>query len=459
MKDWTAILADDDCVKLSGIDVDGILRGKLISKKKFLSVAETGFGFCSVIFGWDMHDRTYNRSTNVTDEAGGFGDLHAVIDLESFTRIPWENNVPFFYVYFYNPDQTVLAPCPRSLLRDVSKLAADMGYTPMAGSELEFYHYKETGASVIEKNGKNLTPMTAGMFGYSVQRPVLNKEYYYDVWNSANAMDVNIEGWHCESGPGVYEAAITYAEALKVADRTSLFKLTCKSVGPKYGVMPCFMAKPHHGLPGNSGHLHLSLLDSTGKNILCRDEPDPNPKYPDTAYLTEEGKHFLAGILAGLKDIMPILAPNINSYKRLIEHYWAPVTVSWGYEHRIASVRFISPPSCPPKGTRFEVRTPGADVNTHFALAALFALGIRGIKLKLPLTVPPMGAIDDHSTIDRLPKSLRTATEAFMSPTSLAREVLGNEFVDHFGKTRLEECDLWDDAVTDWEVTRYIETA
>lgn len=214
------------------------------------------------------------------------------------------------------------------------------------------------------------------------------------------------------------------------------------------------MAKPREGLPGNSGHMHVSIVSDSGKNLFARDTPDPSPSYPELAYLSDLGRHFLAGLLTGLPDIMPLFAPTINSYKRLVENFWAPVTVSWGLEHRAASIRLISPPTASAKATRFEVRVPGADANPHFALAAIIAIGWRGVEKKLEVPVPPLGKGEDTSSASdqgaRLARNLKDATELFMRPGSVAREVFGDEFVDHFGGTREHEVRLWQEAVTDW---------
>lgn len=150
---------------------------------------------------------------------------------------------------------------------------------------------------------------------------------------------------------------------------------------------------------------------------------------------------------------MPLLAPTINSYKRLVENFWAPVTVSWGLEHRSASIRLISPPVSPPKATRFEIRTPGADANPHFVLGAILALGMYGVENELDLPVPPLKKGEDTNNAspgERLPNSLKEATAKFMAEGSMARKVFGDEFVDHFGGTRTHEVKLWDEAVTDW---------
>jgi len=305
--------------------------------------------------------------------------------------------------------------------------------------------------------------LTEGMFGYSLTRPVHNQEYYYKVFDTCATFDCGIEGWHTESGPGVFEAALEFGEIRAMADRAALFKYVVKSISSKYGITPCFMAKPRSGLPGNSGHMHISLVDpKSGKNLLFRETKDPNPPYADLAHLSDLGRHFLAGLIDGLPDIMPLFAPTINSYKRLVENFWAPVTVSWGLEHRAASIRLITPPTASSKATRFEVRTPGADTNPFLVLAAILATGWRGVEKKLEIKVPPLGKGEetggksDKGT--RLAKSLKEATDTFKRKSSVAREVFGDEFVDHFAGTREHEIRLFDEAVTDWEFKRYIET-
>lgn len=232
-------------------------------------------------------------------------------------------------------------------------------------------------------------------------------------------------------------------------------RYTVKSVASEYGITPVFMAKPRQGLPGNSGHMHVSLMTADGStNLFSRPDTDPNPPYPDVANLSDLGRHFLAGVVAGLPDIMPILAPTINSYKRLVENFWAPVTVSWGLEHRASSIRVITPPTCSAKGCRLEIRVPGADTNPHYVLAAILALGWRGVEKKLAIPVPPLPKGEDvgsnADTGERLAKNLKDAVVRFASKESLAREVLGDDFVDHFAGTREHEIKLWEEAVTDW---------
>ncbi|KAF2499527.1 glutamine synthetase/guanido kinase [Lophium mytilinum] len=462
------LLKNDTAVKVAGVDVDGILRGKLMAKKKFLSIVKDGFGFCSVVFGWDMHDQTYFKELGISNKESGYRDIIAVPDLTSFRRIPWENDVPFFLVSFYDPDtHSSLSACPRSILKRTVDKLAEKGLGAMAGAEYEFFQFRapenpgssernsSATATFLRDNPVNSLPsLTEGMFGYSITRPVHNQDYFYGIFDNCKKFRCGIEGWHTESGPGVFEAALEFGEITQMADKASLFKLVVKSLGSKHGITPCFMAKPRAGLPGNSGHMHVSIVDKEGKNLFYREKEDTEHKWQDLRHLSDMGRHFLAGLIDGLADIMPILAPNINSYKRLVENFWAPVTVSWGLEHRAASIRLISPPTSSPKATRFEVRVPGADTNPHFVLAAILALGWRGIEKKLEISVPPLGKGEEVGGVQdrgvRLAKSLKEATETFMRPESVAREVFGDEFVDHYGGTREHEIRLFDEAVTDW---------
>ena len=200
--------------------------------------------------------------------------------------------------------------------------------------------------------------------------------------------------------------------------------------------------------------MHISIVDKSGKNLLYRGSEDPHPPFEGLSHISDMGRSFLAGLLEGLPDIMPLLAPTVNSYKRLVENFWAPVTVSWGLEHRAASIRLIAPPTGSAKATRFEVRVPGADANPYLALAAILGLGWRGVEKRLKIDTPPLGKGEDVGGASdagvRLAKSLKEATARMMRQGSLAREVLGDEFVEHFGGTREHECRLWDEAVTDW---------
>ncbi|KAJ1716091.1 glutamine synthetase [Aspergillus flavus] len=472
LENLSSLLADDIKVKVAGIDCDGILRGKVMSKEKFLGIAEKGFGFSSAVFGWDMQDVLYTTDANIAPKDSGYVDFIAVPDLSTFRRIPWEDDIPFFLVRFIQNGQTVSAD-GRNMLKSIcDKLAAE-NCQGMAGVELEFMNFQtpsEDGysngsqtqniAAFLEKNTPgSLRPITAGSFSYSATRPVAFKKYFYDIFNTCAQINCGIEGWHTEGGPGVYEAALKVCDVREMADRVSLFKLLAKSIGVEHGITPCFMAKPIQGQPGSSGHIHVSLCDLDGKNLFARETPDDNAPWPDAVGLSDLGRQFLAGLLEALPDIMPLFAPTINSYKRLVENFWAPVNVSWGLEDRMASIRLITPPVCKPGATRFEVRIPGADLHPHYALAVILAAGWRGVQKKLDIKVPPVSAMKkDNTRPELLPNTLEEALKRFNAADSVAREILDGEFVDFFTATREHELRVWREAVTDWEFKRYIET-
>ncbi|KAH8921435.1 glutamine synthetase/guanido kinase [Atractiella rhizophila] len=457
------LLKHDDRVKVAGIDIDGVLRGKIMSKSKFISSAKSGFGFCSVVFGWDIHDATYSPELSVSNIKNGYKDLTARIDLDTFRRIPWEGNIPFFLVTFLDPDTNDILPaCPRGLLQRIIEELKAEGLEAFCGAEYEYFNFQETPQSLADKKFRDPVPLTPGMHGYSLLRPNLNREYFDSIFTECNAFGIEIEGHHTETGPGVFETALAYTSALRMADNASLFKLSTKLLGSKYGIMPTFMAKPHNNLPGTSGHIHISLRDiKTGHNLFATEngEVRADASYEDTKRVSKICEYFVAGVLRGLEDVMPCLAPNVNSYKRLVENFWAPVNVSYAYESRVASVRIISPPIASAAATRIEVRVPGADSTPHLAFAAILGLGLSGIKEKLDLPLPPVNAenANDPSTLKRLPKNLYEATMKMIGQNSMARKVLGDGFVDHYGATREQEWTKYSTTVTDFELQRYFE--
>ncbi|KAL4077335.1 hypothetical protein V8B97DRAFT_1866527 [Scleroderma yunnanense] len=476
VEDLRIILQGDTKVKVA---VDGVLRGKYMSKEKFLSSVSIGtFGFCSVIFGWDMHDLAYSRELAISNRKNGYRDILAQIDLSTYRRIPWDNNVPFFLVSFLDPvTQLPLYVDLRNLLRTTCEQAAALNFSCLAGIEYEYFNFKETPQSVSEKRFQNLISLTPGMHGYSLLRTQLNQDYFNDLFDQSTRFQIDIEGHHTETGPGVLETALAYTNALRMADNAILYKFLAKSIGMKHKVLPSFMAKPWENLPGCSGHTHVSLKDTTGKNLFAyTDNPNgrPDAAFEDTKFLSHIGEQFLAGILDGLPDVMPMFVPTINGYKRLTggKAVWAPNAITYGYDSRGASIRVISSPSVPSAATRFEIRVPGADMNPYLTLSAIFRLGLRGIEQRMKLTTPPMSTyLDDPSRkgearfctdsgqVVMLPTSLEGATARMMKPGSVARQVFGDEFVDHFGGTREHEVKLWNSAVTNWEVERYLELA
>jgi glutamine synthetase len=433
-------------VKIAFTDIDGILRGKYISTEKFLSVVKGGSGFCDVIFGWDAGDIAYDNA-QYTGWHTGYPDAPARLDLSTYRKIPWENDVPFVLGEIVDDEGNPAYVCPRQLVRKVTREAIQEGFLPFFSQEFEWFNFSETPQSAQEKNFRNLTPLTPGMFGYSILRSTLKNPYFTDLFEMMNKFGVPLEGLHTETGPGVYEAAIQYAEVLEAADRATLFKTGVKEIAYKHGIMATFMAKISEGLPGCGGHVHQSLWDKSGRSNLFYDAKDKQKMSPLM-------KSYIAGQLYCLPHILPMYAPTINSYKRLVEGAWAPTTLTWGVDNRTVALRVLSNGS---KSCRLETRVVGSDANPYLAMAAALASGLYGIKKKLKLKQPATtgNGYRDFSN-GTLPGNLFEATQA-MKTSPVAREILGEKFVYHFTQTREWEWRQHLKAVTDWEYKRYFE--
>ena len=433
-------------VKVAITDLDGILRGKYIHKDKFLSAVDGGFGFCSVVFGWDAADACYDNS-RFAGWHTGYPDVLARIDLSTFREVPWDGAVPFFLADFQDPKGAPLPICPRQLLKGIVARLADAGFTALGSLEYEFFNFRETPDSLAAKNYAQPQSLSPGMFGYSVIRLAQNQPYVNALFDDMAAFGVPIEGLHTETGPGVFEAAILYSDPVEAADRAVLFKTGAKEIGHRFGIMPSFMAKWNADLPGCSGHIHQSLWDRNGKKNVFFDDVRPHK-------ISALFEHYLAGQMYCLPEILPLFAPTVNSYKRLVEGAWAPTRVNWGVDNRTTALRVISGS---PKSTRLETRVNGSDSTPYLAMAAALASGLYGIEKKLRLPGGPIeGSGYGDSAAPLLPGSLRDATVRFQQ-SPVAQELFGRAFVEHFAATRLWECRQFDKAVTDWERARYFE--
>jgi glutamine synthetase len=431
-------------VKVAVSDIDGVLRGKVLHIDKFEGAADGGFGFCDVVFGWDMLDVTYDN-TSVTGWQHGYPDALARVDLGTARRVPWDNDVPFFLGEFVNADGSPFPVCPRQVLKRVLARAEKLGFQVMAGMEFEWFNFRETPHSWADKKGAPPEPITPGMFGYSLLRMADNPGFFNALMDEMLAFGVPIEGLHTETGPGVYEAALGFSPALEQADRAILFKTGVREIGKRFGIMPSFMAKWSQQYPGCSGHIHQSLSD--GRSNLFHDAKAPRR-------MSALFESYLAGQVACLMEFGPLLWPTVNSYKRLVDGFWAPVKPTWGIDNRTASFRVLAGS---PKATRLETRCPGSDVNPYLAMAAVIAAGLHGVEQGLKLTTPPItGTNQGGEDVPRAPRTLIETTRA-LRESRIARDWLGDTFVEHFAATREWEWRQWQDAVTDWELKRYFE--
>ncbi len=430
-------------VKVGVFDTDGILRGKYMSKEKFYSALDSGFGFCDVVLGWDSKDQLYDN-VSYTGWHTGYPDASTRIIPESCRDLPFENEGLFFLAEFTNEAAAI---CPRALLKRVLLEAQKMGYTAHAAFEYEFFVFNETRDSVRNKNYRDLTPIAPDNFGYSVLRNSVDTEIYHDLLALSEAMDFPLEGLHEETGPGVLEAAIAVDKAQDAADKAALFKTFSKVAAQRKDKMITFMARWSPDYPGQSGHIHISLKDKDDKAVFF----DPSKAHN----MSDNMRHFVAGQEKLMPELLAMIAPTVNSYTRLVPGFWAPNHASWSVDNRTCALRVIPGSE---KSQRVEYRVAAADANPYIALAAALASGLWGIKHAVEPEAPVEGNAYEKSFPKKagLPVTLWEAAQR-LKKSVVAKDYFGEAFVAHYVASREWEEREFRKHITDWELQRYFE--
>ena len=435
-------------VKVGFTDIDGVMRGKYLSLEKFAAIADGTSGFCDCVFGWDVDDQLYDNAS-YTGWHTAFPDATYRIDLSSERRLADEENIPLFLADFvgegeYHPI------CPRNQLKRMVDGARSAGFASRMAFEYEFFVFKETPASAAAKHYRDLEPLTPGNFGYSLLRTFSLSDLFNELMDHCANHGINLEGLHCETGPGVWEAAITVDDALAAADQAALFKVLTKSFFQKRGMIATFMAKWSMDYPGQSGHLHQSLVTTDGLQSVFFDDQDPSG-------MSDLMRHYVAGIQTHLPALLAMTAPTINSYTRLVKGAWAPTASTWGIENRTTALRVIEGSA---KSQRVEFRVGAADANPYLTAAATLGAGLLGIAAKLPLVEAIQGNAyevqDALPSAQQLPANLLDATRAF-EVSDAAIELFGQVFVEHFAASRKWEVREYERHLNDWQLKRYFE--
>jgi glutamine synthetase len=430
-------------VKVGVFDVDGVMRGKYVSRDKFLSALDEGLGLCDVVLGWDSYDQLYDN-VRYTGWHTGYPDAPVRILPHSCREIPFEDGMLLFIGEFAGEAESI---CPRGLLHRVVDRAHDMGFEPMAAFEYEFFVFDETPQTVREKDYRDLRPITPEYFGYSVLRSSVNAEFFRQLLQMSEAMDFPIESLHTETGPGVLEAAIAVDGAEAAADKAALFKTFSKVLAQREGKMVTFMAKWSPRWPGQSGHIHMSLRNLDGSSAFH----DPDGKYN----MSDVQRHFLGGQQRLMAELTAMQAQTVNSYTRLIPGFWAPTEASWGLDNRTCALRVVSGSE---KTQRVEYRLTSADTNPYIALAGALASGLWGIENEVEPEHEVVGNAYGRSYPSRLklPETLMEAAGR-LRRSKVARELFGKDFVEHYAATREWEERQFRKHITDWELRRYFE--
>jgi glutamine synthetase len=329
-------------------------------------------------------------------------------------------------------------------------MLADAGFYAQLAFEYEFFIFNETPQTVREKNYANLEPLSQGNFGYSILRTGALSDLFNDFMDYCVDHDFALEGLHCETGAGVWEGAIAVDSALNAADKAVLFKTFSKAFFSKRGKIATFMAKWSMDFPGQSGHCHQSLFDLGSGKSAFHDQSDPDG-------MSEIQKHYVAGLQKYLRPFLALTSPTINSYTRLVKGAWAPTASTWGIENRTTALRVIPGSE---KSQRVEFRVGSADANPYLVAAATLGAGLLGIKEKLPLSGAVKGNAyavqDDLPEALQLPGNLRDATRN-LAESAEARQIFGDEFIEHFICSRDWEVREYERHVNDWQLKRYFE--
>ncbi|MGI9147703.1 MAG: type I glutamate--ammonia ligase [Chloroflexota bacterium] len=433
-------------VSLQFTDIMGIVKNVHIPFHKFGDAVEHGLWFDgSSVEGFArIHE----------------SDMFLDPDLETFGIIPWErgdnDSTAKVICDVYTPDGEAFAGDPRGVLRRQIKLAEDMGFRYMTGPELEFFMLRRNGLEA--DNGlpkvEALPHDQAGYFDLTTDEASNVRKKMVE---ALEELGIVVEASHHEVAIGQHEIDFKYDDAMRTADNAVTFRTTLKAIAQQHGLYATFMPKPFHGINGNGVHTHQSLWSCDGKTNLFYEADD---EY----LLSQTARSFMAGLLAHAPGMIAILAPLVNSYKRLVPGFEAPVYISWARINRSALIRIPQASRGRPEATRLELRCPDPSCNPYLAFSAMLAAGLDGIQRKLELAEPVEENLYhfDDTTIRKqgvrtLPGSLEEALDEF-AKDEVIQAGLGAHVCEWFMEAKRAEWSDYRIQVTPWELERYLMT-
>jgi len=437
-----------DTVVAGFTDHHGRLCGKRFAADFFVEqVATEGTHSCDYLLTTDLEMEPV-PGYGVAGWDLGYGDVHLVPDLTTLRTADWLDRTALVLCDVRHPvDHEPTAVAPRTILRrQVDELHA-AGFTAMAATELEHYVYRTSYRDADARGHAELEPAGWYLEDYQLQQGARTEDFHAAVRRHLARSGVPVESSKGEWGRGQHEVNVRYAEILDTADRHAVFKQCLKETADRHGISVTFMAKPHADQAGSSCHVHLSLWRD-GRNAFAGDEDLGVPVVRGS----QELLWFLGGYLRWIPELVVLLAPTVNSYKRFVDGSWAPTRLAWSYDNRTAGFRLVGHD----QSLRVECRIPGADCNPYLVLAALVACGRRGIAEQVEPPPPFAGDAYGAEALTPLPRSLRDAIDAFET-SPMAVDAFGQSVVDHYAHAFRTEQVAFDAAVTDWERRRYFE--
>lgn len=431
-----------DTVIVGFTDVQGRLVGKRVSARLFLEdIIHHGAECCNYLLTVDVENNTV-PGYDFSSWDRGYNDMAMIPDLSTLRIVPWLPATAMVIADLETVDHQPVAQSPRSVLRAQINRLEKMGLVPFVGTELEFILFDDTYREAWAKGYDNLTPSTDYNVDYDLLASTRDEPLLRDIRNSMDAAGMYCEGIKGECNLGQQEIAFRYDTALTTCDNHSIYKSGAKMIADKHGKSLTFMAK-FNEREGNSCHIHISLRGKDGSAVFADEKKEFG--------MSDTFRHFLAGQIHLMREFTLLFAPNINSYKRYVEGSFAPTAVAWGLDNRTLSLRVVGKGH----GMRVEHRVAGGDVNQYLAVSALIAAGIYGIENKLELEeMTPGNAYEADKP--HVPTTLKEATDLF-DTSKIAREVFGDEVVDHYVHGARTEIAAFDRAITDWERIRGFE--
>lgn len=432
-----------DTVIVAFTDMQGRLVGKRVSARLFVEdVMEHGAECCNYLLAVDVELNTVEGYA-LTSWESGYGDMAMIPDLGTLRRLPWLPGTALVIGDLaLASNHSPISVSPRQILRrQIDRLGAH-DLVPYVGTELEFIVFDDDYRSAWRQGYRDLRPASDYNIDYAIHASSRMEPLLRDIRNGMDGAGMYCEGVKGECNLGQQEIAFRYAHALNTCDNHSIYKSGAKEIADAHGKSITFMAK-FNEREGNSCHVHTSLRNAAGDPVFAdADAPDG---------MSPTFRHFIAGQLAAMREFTLLYAPNINSYKRFVAGSFAPTAVAWGHDNRSCALRVVGRGHA----MRVENRVPGGDVNQYLAVAGMLASGLHGIENQLQLGEPLAGNAYE-SDVERVPTTLREAADLFEG-SALAREVFGDEVVDHYVHAARVEVAAFDSAVTDWERVRGFE--
>jgi glutamine synthetase len=431
-----------DTVVTAFTDMQGRLFGKRIEIDYFLDEAVShGVEGCNYLLALDMEMEPV-PGYEMANWEKGYGDFGIAPDMTTLRRIPWLDRTAMVLADVVEHDGSPVEPSPRQILIAQFEKAAEMGFTPYAASELEFYLYKESYAEAWEKGYNDLTPTIPYILDYHILATTMDEQYLGAIRRGMQGAGIPVEFSKGEAWYGQHEVNFRYADAVTSADRHTIYKNGVKEIAFLNDISASFMAKPSEKDIGSSCHLHQSLVDSDGKSVFV----DENGEETDTFM------HFLGGMRNHVKELALFIAPSVNSYKRYAAESWAPTSVSWGRDNRTCGFRIVGHG----QSRRVECRIPGADANPYLAFAALLAAGLDGIEKGTDPGPELKGNAYEAGEAEPFPSALREAKELW-DGSDFAKSAFGEAVHEHYSNYARYEQQEFDQVVTDYERRRMFE--